>query len=80
MGGLLALAFFSVPFLCWKLLRFMRDKLNKPGTIETMGSLYSGIHLYRDLRDIDYMAVFLMRRFIFAFIPAIFYSFPFIQI
>ena len=43
-----------------------------------MSSLYYGIHLYRDLRDIDYMPRFLIRRFIFAFVPALFYNFPFL--
>jgi hypothetical protein len=79
-GVLLTLLFFSAPFLCYKLLHGMRDKLNKVGIKDTMYSLYTGIHLYRDLKNIDYMPVFLMRRFIFAFIPALFYNFPFLQL
>jgi len=74
----IALSMLSLSFFCYKLLHKQRDTLGSLESKEKLSSLYSGIHLYRDYRNIDYMPVFLLRRFVYAFVPVIFMGLPFL--
>jgi hypothetical protein len=68
------------PFIILFYLKKRRLYLYQGNIKDRIGVLYSGVHLFRDSRNLYYYPIFLIRRFIFVATPTVLYRYPFAQL
>jgi hypothetical protein len=69
-----------IPYVILMYLKRRRLYLYQRSLKDKIGVLYSGVHLFRDARNLYYFPIFLIRRFWFVAIATLLYSHPFAQL
>jgi hypothetical protein len=80
LAGVMACFVVFAPFVILLYLKKRRLYLYQKSLKERIGVLYSGIHLFRDSRNLYYYPIFLIRRFWFVALPSFLFRFPFAQL
>jgi len=79
LGGLVL----AVPILTWLTLQKYRGLLAELVELkqrQRIGTLYTGIHLFRGRTNLYFFPLFLTRRIVFVLIPSLMYAFPVFQL